>query len=245
MTRYRVLHPLADIFSTPDLDATRGKFESQLVFGEEFIVESEENGWCRGYCAHDGYKGYIQRERIGIADVKPTHIVTAARAHSYRDATIKSPWEANFSFGSRIAIVEQGEKFSRLEHLGWIYNAHLSPIGQQNPDIIDTARKFLETPYYWGGRSGFGIDCSGLVQVCLALAGTAIPRDTEEQENAVGAAITTAARTGDIVYFKGHVGIMADGENLLHANAHHMKTCIEPLGRVAERSGGITSIRRI
>jgi cell wall-associated NlpC family hydrolase len=244
VTKLSVISPKADVHGAPDLSALRGKFESQLVFGETFIVEKEENGWCQGSCAHDGYKGWVEKKYLGTASA-PTHIITAARSHVYAEITMKSAWQNTLSFGSRVAIIEQSEKFSKIEKIGWIYNAHLSPIGQQSPDIIDTAKKFLETPYYWGGRSGFGIDCSGLVQVCLALAGTAIPRDTEEQEKAVGTEAGATARTGDIVYFKGHVGIMADEENLLHANAHHMKTCLEPLWAVEERTGGITAIRRI
>lgn len=244
MTRYRVLTPVADVHGAPDLNALRGKFETQLAFGEEFIVESEENGWCKGACAHDGYKGYIQRERIAIADIRPTHIVTAARAHSYRDASIKSPWMENYSFGARVTVAKTGEKYAELANGGWIYLSQLSPIDALQEDYIKTAQTFLETPYYWGGRSGFGIDCSGLVQVVLARAGIDAPRDTEQQEEAIGKAVDTA-RTGDIVFFKGHVGIMVDADNLLHANAHHMKTVIEPLWAVEARSGGITSIKRI
>lgn len=111
-------------------------------------------------------------------------------------------------------------------------------------DHVATALKFLETPYCWGGRSGFGIDCSGLVQVSLARAGIAVPRDTEDQEHAVGKPVNDLQR-GDLAYFKGHVGIMTDAENILHANAFHMKVCVEPLRDVEKRGGAITSVRRV
>lgn len=228
----------------PDLSILRGKFESQLLFGEAFIVEKEEKGWCQGACAHDGYKGWIEKKHLG-ASAPPTHVITAARSHVYAEATMKSPHRTTLSLGSRVSILKEGEKFSKIDGLGWVYNQHLAPVSLKTADPLETAQKFIETPYYWGGRSGFGIDCSGLVQICLSLAGIPAPRDTEEQEKTVGQPIDTAARTGDIVYFKGHVGIMADEENLLHANAHHMKTCLEPLWTVEERAGGITSVRRI
>lgn len=245
MTRLSVISTITDVHGAPDLSALRGKFESQLVFGEEFIVEKEENGWYQGSCAHDGYKGWVEKKHLGTS-AAPTHIVTAVRSHRYAASTIKSSLIGTSLFGSRITVTEQGEKFAKLADGSWIYLAHLAAVNSKEPDILATAKKFMETPYYWGGRSGFGIDCSGLVQVCLARAGIAIPRDTEQQENAFGTPVETTARTGDIVYFKeSHVGIMIDAENMLHANAHNMKTCIEPLWMVEERAGGITSIRRI
>lgn len=242
MTAQRVIVPFADIHGAPSREALRGKYETQLVYGEEFIVDSTEGEWSKGSCAHDGYKGYILSKYLG-APVTPTHLVTAARAYVYHEATIKSPPVMTLSLGSRLNIAKEGDKFLELADGGWIYRAQLAEIGARHGDYIKTAQSFLETPYYWGGRSGFGIDCSGLVQVALTLAGMPCPRDTEEQEKNLGAAIDTA-RTGDIVFFKGHVGIMADADNLLHANAHHMKTVIEPLWAVEARDK-VTSVKRI
>ena len=244
MTTYRIISPVADIHGTPDLNALRGKNETQAVFGEAFTVENEENGWCKGASAHDGYKGFIEKKHISPAAAPPTHIVTAARSHVYRDGSIKTPRLETFSFGSHVCVAKIGEKFAELSTGGWIYQSHLAAIDSVEEDYIKTAQTFLETPYYWGGRSGFGIDCSGLVQVVLARAGLAVPRDTEDQETTIGKTVDTA-RSGDLVFFKGHVGIMIDADTLLHANAHHMKTVIEPLWMVDERSGGVTSIRRI
>lgn len=246
-TPYRVIAPLADMRGAPDEKALRGKYESQLVSGEVFNVESTENGWCCGHAAHDGYKGYVRADALARADTLPaaTHIISAARSHLYAEATMKSPAVDCLSFGSRVAVKKEGEKFMQLDNGAWIYAKHLLPVGDVAEDYIATALKFSDTPYYWGGRSGFGIDCSGLVQVALALAGIAVPRDTEEQASAIGRVHDGAPRTGDIVFFPGHVGIMTDAENILHANAFHMKTCVEPLWMVDERSGGKTAVRRI
>lgn len=238
----RVITPTADLRETPDDKAPKGKFESQLVYGEIFIVEKEENGWCRGTCAHDGYAGWIKKEHLG-PDSKPTHLLTAHRSVLYQDATIKSPAVETFSFGSRVTVTAQREKFAQLDTGAWIYLPHMSPLDALEKDHVATAVKFLETPYYWGGRSGFGIDCSGLVQVSLAHAGIKAPRDTEEQIK-LGATVDRP-RTSDLVFFKGHVGIMVDDDNLLHANAHHMQVTAEPLWQVEERSGAIVAVRRV
>jgi cell wall-associated NlpC family hydrolase len=238
----QVIVPVADMRESPGA-ALRGKLESQLVFGESFHVEAEEKGWCKGRSLHDGYRGWIDAAHLGAAET-PTHIVVAARSHAYAEPTIKSENLKTFSFGSRVRIAEEGEKFLRLADGSWLYRKHLASLETADADHVETARKFLETPYYWGGRSGFGIDCSGLVQVSLARAGVRTERDSERQMQTLGA-VAGKARRGDFVFFEGHVGIMADDRNLIHANAFHMKVAIEPLETVVARTEGITAVRRL
>jgi cell wall-associated NlpC family hydrolase len=244
VTKYRIASPAADVREIPDAAAKRGKLETQLVYGEIFKVEEEKDGWCKGRCEHDGYPGYIEKKYLAPLVAPATHIVTAARSHVYGEATMKSPLLHTLGFGSLVAVTVTDEKFAQTDDGGWIYRKHLEPISAPDQDYLSIARKFLETPYYWGGRSGFGMDCSGLVQVCLARAGIAVPRDTELQEAAIGKPAGTP-QAGDFVFFPGHVGIMVDGQNLLHANAFHMKVVIEPLKDVIGRDNEITSIRRL
>ncbi len=228
----------------PDREALRGRFETQLVFGEIFNVAEEKDGWCKGTCAHDGYAGYVEKQHLSPKITPATHIVTAARSHIYRDADIKSPLVATLGFGSAISLIEETEKYARLDTGEWLYKQDVSSTALLDRDYAATAKKFLETPYYWGGRSGFGIDCSGLVQVCLARAGIPAPRDTEQQINAVGEA-AGMPKKGDIVFFPAHVGIMTDDANMIHANAFHMKVTIEPVEIVSARGGKITAVRRL
>lgn len=241
---YQLTSPVADVYGVPDVNAKRGKFETQLVQGEIFTVTEEKGGWCKGTCAHDGYAGYVESRRLTQQIVSPTHIVTATRSHTCHAPSIKSPLAATLSFGSLVKQTGKEEGFVQINNGVWIYEKHVAPLGTIEKDYIATARKFLETPYYWGGRSGFGIDCSGLIQVSLALAGIPVPRDSDVQENNIGKAVDKA-QAGDIVFFKGHVGFMADDRHILHANAFHMKTVIEPLADVIGRGNPVTSVRRI
>jgi cell wall-associated NlpC family hydrolase len=78
------------------------------------------------------------------------------------------------------------------------------------------------------------------VQTALQAAGLNAPRDTDMQQNELGEAVSVTAnlenlRRGDLVFWKGHVGIMVDGALMVHANAHHMMVTIEPLPEAAER----------
>ena len=120
---------------------------------------------------------------------------------------------------------------------------------------MTVAECFLHAPYLWGGKTCLGVDCSGLVQISLAAAGHDVPRDTDLQEAGIGEAIDIGAglaelQRGDLVFWKGHVGIMRDATTLLHANAHHMLVASEPLAAARDRilgkgHGAVTAVRRL
>jgi cell wall-associated NlpC family hydrolase len=242
---WKVIVPVVDVREQPDNEALRGKLESQLQYGEIFIAEEDAGDWLKGRCAHDGYPGYVEKKYLTREFSAATHVVTAQRSDVYRDASIKSPIRRTLGMGAQLTVVEMGEKFAKLDDGTHIYARHITPVSAKE-DFVSVAEKLLETPYVWGGRGGLGTDCSGLVQLSLARQGIAAPRDTEDQEKTIGKDVTQdARRRGDLVYFPGHVGIMVDAENILHANAFHMKTCVEKLDAVTKRSGGITAVRRI
>jgi cell wall-associated NlpC family hydrolase len=133
-----------------------------------------------------------------------------------------------------------------------LWARHLVELSAREPDFVAVAERFLETPYLWGGRTSKGIDCSGLVQTALAAAGIDAPRDSDMLEAAMGApvAVDGPRARGDLVFWKGHVGIMRDAATLIHANGWHMKVAIEPLAearaRIAASGGGdATSVRTV
>ena len=131
---------------------------------------------------------------------------------------------------------------------GAVVAAHVAPLdAPPEPDFVAVAERFLATPYLWGGRTSIGLDCSGLVQLSLMAAGHAAPRDTDLQETMIGHAVEEGAtlRRGDLVFWAGHVGIMIDGEYMIHASGHQMAVVIEPLADAVGRIGAVTSVRRL
>ena len=104
-------------------------------------------------------------------------------------------------------------------------------------DQIDTAKSFLDMPYVWGGRGGAGIDCSGLVQRSMAARGILAQRDSDMQLATLGGHLTDddLLQTGDLVFFPGHVGMMVNGVDMIHATRHYEKVVIEPLANVIAR----------
>lgn len=112
------------------------------------------------------------------------------------------------SFLSRMHISDdtETEGFVRLDDGGWVFKDHIKPIAelkQTPPDPVDTALRFIGTPYLYGGRTSTGLDCSALIQLALLRAGLLdkCPRDTTEQEPLLGKDVTGAAhQKGDIVF---------------------------------------------
>ena len=167
---------------------------------------------------------------------EPDHRITAPLAPVLAEADIKSPVIATWSMGARFAGSAKG-KFIAIEDGGYVHGRHAAPLHITSEDYVATAEQLIGQPYLWGGRGAGGIDCSGLVQIALNLAGVGCPRDSDQQQAALGLELPADAplRRGDLIFFPGHVGMMADDQMLLHANAHWMAVAREPLADVVAR----------
>jgi cell wall-associated NlpC family hydrolase len=228
--------------------------ETEALSGESLTVYDEQNGWAWAQLDRDQYVGYIPSAALGPPSA-PTHRVAALRTHAYPGPAIKLPPRMALSLGARLKIVDRAGDFSVSEDGLYLWSRHLAALSAREPDFVTIAELFLETPYLWGGRTSEGIDCSGLVQTVLREAGVASPRDSDMQEATLGEPVaidhpSALLARGDLIFWKGHVGIMRDAVTLLHANGWHMKTVSEPLAharvRIAANGGGqVTSVRRL
>ena len=228
--------------------------ETEALFGESVIVYDERGGWAWAQLQRDQYVGYLPADSLG-APSEPTHLVAALRTHAYPGPAIKLPPRLALSLGAQLKIVGREGDFGVSEDGLYLWSRHLAELGAGEADPVAVAERFLETPYLWGGRTSEGIDCSGLVQTALTAAGVASPRDSDMQEAVLGEPVAVddpgaALARGDLVFWKGHVGIMRNSRTLLHANGWHMKTASEPLAEARERiaangGGQVTSVRRL
>jgi cell wall-associated NlpC family hydrolase len=157
------------------------------------------------------------------------------------------------SLNARLTVTDRDGEFVVLaDGAGYVFARHVAPMGVVAPDHVIVAEAFLATPYLWGGRQSLGLDCSGLIQLCLDAAGIACPRDSDMQQalgEPVDIADLTQLRRGDLVFWTGHVGIMVDENHMLHASGHHMMVIIEPLAaaamRYAEADLAVAAVRRL
>jgi len=234
----------------PSVDAP---VDTELLYGETFAVFEKTGGFCWGQSGHDGYVGYVETAALAETAAAPTHRVTASATFVYAEPNLKSQVLKTLPFNAKVAA-GQGD-YAPIPGGGHVFAGHLAPLDAIADDWVAVASRFIGVPYLWGGRSPLGYDCSGLVQSALEAAGIAVLRDTDMQERSIGSPVVVPGTLqglvrGDVVFWKGHVGVMQDAVILLHANAHHMAVAAEPLQKAVSRilakgAGPITSVRRL
>lgn len=247
-----IVEPQAPMRSGPSHDAP---LDTEALMGERAtIYEENGEGWAWGQLEGDRYVGWLPSSALRPPGPAPTHKVAALRTFLLRGPSIKEPTIDALSIGARITVVRQEERFAVTSSGAFVPARHLAPLDSYETDFVAVAERFLGVPYLWGGKTSLGVDCSGLSQVALNACGVACPRDSDMQEDALGSVIAPNAdfsnlRRGDIVFWKGHLGIMRDPDTLVHANAFHMAVAFEPLreaiARISPTDGMPTSVRRV
>lgn len=240
--------------TVPLLRAARDSapIDTELLFGEIFSVYDIADGWAWGQAESDGYVGYVRMDALTPRGKPPTHMIAVPRSFLLAEPKVTARMRHCVSMNSLLTVTGEQDMFCAVSSSGWVHKDHIVPLERCAPDFVAIAALFLGVPYLWGGRTSLGIDCSGLVQVAMQRAGLVCPRDSDMQAAEIGTARPAAMeglRRGDLVFWRGHVGIMTDSENLLHANAHHMCVASEPLSQAASRiaagvDGKIIAVRR-
>jgi len=223
---------------------------SEVLFGEIVTVYERRDGWAWVQCALDDYVGYVREDAL-VEPMKPTHRVIATSTPLLPAPDVKRPALDLLPMNAQIHVAGHEGRFARTASRGFVFADHLVPLDDRKKDWVAIAERFLGAPYVWGGKTYGGLDCSGLVQTALQTAGIACPRDSDMQEKALGHAVEDLSRPqrGDLVFWKGHVGIMLDGARMLHANAYTMNVTVERLSeaimRIAKSGSEVTSLRRL
>jgi hypothetical protein len=217
----------------------------QLLFGEGFEVLEVTNGWAWGQAWRDGYVGFVAKDDLAEGWTAPTHRVSALRAYGFCEPDIKSAPVGLHSLNAFIRVDAQEGRFARADVAGWFASNQISPIGEFETDPAAVAERFLGAPYQWGGRESLGLDCSGLIQQALYACGRSCPRDSDQQAELGAPVVREELRRGDLVFWRGHVGMMLDGARMIHANALHMQVSIEPVADALARIGPATGFRRL
>ena len=248
-----IVTPQAPIRCAPHPTAS---LDTEALHGETVTIDQFENGFAHVVLGTDGYKGWMPSTCLGgMPDV--THQVIVPHSFVTAGADVKSRGISHLSLGARVHVCpfpddDGASPFVQIDFAGnpgFVPRVHVNSLSVACDDWVAVAESLIGSPYRWGGRASTGLDCSALVQLSLAVAGKAVPRDSRPQHD-IGQALheTDELQRGDLVFWAGHVGIMQDRDRLLHANAYHMAVASEPLaaaiGRIAETAGPVTARRR-
>jgi cell wall-associated NlpC family hydrolase len=247
---FTVADPVVALRPGPDMSTG---IDTELLYGEKLAVFERKNGWAWVKAAFDGYVGYLPETSLSPI-ARPTHWIIQPRTFLYPGPDMKLPRGQALSMGSRVEVTgtaeTRGTRYFLLANGSALIAAHCGLIDvAPDDDYVSIAARLLETPYLWGGKSAFGIDCSGLVQLSLMTAGRSAPRDSDMQASGLGFEIgRNDLRRGDLVFWKGHAAIMEDEATLIHANGHTMSVAREPFEKAISRIGYLygepTSYRR-
>jgi Cell wall-associated hydrolases (invasion-associated proteins) len=243
--------PLAPLRERPSAEAA---LLTQALKGERVtIYDRDGEGFAWGQLNSDGYVGWLPDRALAKPAGVPTHKVTAIRTFAFPGPSIKLPPAETLVMGALVSVIREDAPFAVTREGWFLPRQHLGDIDRFVEDFVAVAERLVGTPYLWGGKSSFGIDCSGLVQVALNAAGTGCPRDSDMQQDSLGRLLGLAEssqlKRGDLMFWKGHVAIVRDADSIVHANAHHMATAIEntrdAVARIKAAGSEITAIKRL
>ncbi len=231
------------------------QLSSELLFGETVTVFEDTAGVAWVQNRTDGYVGYTNNAALSGAVHAPTHVVAAIRTCVYADPHVRSPGTMTLPICAPVTVIGTKGRYAELATGGWVPAQHLAEPGEVENDFVAVAERFMGAPYVWGGRSDRGLDCSALVQLALMRCGVDAPRDSDMQEAGLGSPVPYdgdegVLQRGDLVFWKGHVGIWIAPERFLHANAMDMCVSTAPFQDIVryiqeQENQPISSVRRL
>lgn len=202
---------------------------NQLLFGETFTIIENYNNWLRIISINDSYEGWLNSKLTGII---PDELSAKHKSSKTTNTLFSAKKEGNnypirLCPGSSIYEYENGLFIAGTNTYQCIDNPFSETKENLNEEIVRVAKQFINSPYLWGGRSPYGIDCSGLSQVVYKIIGLNIPRDAGQQVK-LGETVNfiNMVQPGDLAFFDNdediitHVGIIIDNGKIIHSSGY-------------------------
>lgn len=210
----------------------RSEMVTQVLFGEHFRILECLISWCRIELAFDSYIGWVSKKNI--TPLKKSEFINLEKFNapvisSLEKVIPSSGKQTNFTIVPGSSIPFYNAKKNRFDIAGETYKfedqVKLSVEKPDRNEIQKTAFSYLHSPYLWGGRTPFGTDCSGFIQILFKIHGMRLPRDVQQQaKQGILVNFITEAKEGDIAFFDNdegeieHVGLLLKDNQIIHSS---------------------------
>ena len=216
---------IANIYSKP---SSKSAVTSQILYGEKFKILSKKKNWFKIRTYYDNYIGYIKKNKF-YKEFKPINKIYKPKSKIFKKKGNKFLPTKNFLyFGSGISVKRKNKTFFEFDKNKWIKRIDTKNFKHIEKDFIKILKLFLNTKYLWGGKTIKGIDCSALIQIYFYYNRVFFPRDTKDQIKYCKKKINKKFFKGDIIFWKGHVGICINRSQFIHAYGPKKKVIIMP-----------------
>jgi hypothetical protein len=206
----------------------RAELVTQVLFGECYEIVGKESNWLQLQLATDDYGGWIdfkQHTPITDAYYEAWQSQPHPRALDYIAIVDKSSVPIPVGIGSYLPFFDGTCIRVNEEQYAYSGKASSADVLPTQSNVVEVAAKFLKFPYLWGGKSVFGIDCSGLMQQVYGICGYQLPRDASQQvAHGEEVHFVTQTQPGDLAFFSNaegrivHVGLLLEGQQIMHAH---------------------------
>jgi hypothetical protein len=240
--------------------ADKGEIGTQLLFGEPFeILKSSQNGkWIYIQNAFDGYQGWIDTKQFKAVSKDFYDLVATSDICLCSELIGLIRGEGVFFpvvFGAALPFFKDGVVVLENEVYSFEGSVHKSRKNSNYKFLEKTAFNYLNSPYLWGGKTNFGIDCSGFVQQVFKFSGYQLPRDAYQQAEAGEPVLFEQRLPGDLAYFIDesdrivHVGLLLEGNQIIHASGRVRIDLLDNKGiyslQKKSHTHKLSSIRRV
>ena len=216
---------ISNLYTKP---SSKAEVSSQMIYGEKFRILSKQKSWLKIKTSYDNYVGFIKNDNFK-KKFKPVKKVYKLKAKIYKKVKKKFLTTNQFLyFASGINVISKDKAFVQFEDNKWLRNKDLREITHFEKNYKKILKLFLNSKYKWGGKTADGIDCSALIQIYYYYNRTFFPRDSKDQAKYCKKKISKNLSEGDIIFWKGHVGMCLNKDQFIHAYGPRKKVVIMP-----------------
>ncbi len=216
---------VANVYFKP---SSNSEVVSQILYGEKFKILLKRKKYLKIKTHYDNYIGYIKKDKF-LENFKPSHKVSKIKSRIFFKKGKRFLSSNHYLYyGSGVFIRNENKKYIEFEKNKWIKKSDIKNIDHYEKNYIKVFKFFLNTKYLWGGKTCVGIDCSSLIQIYFYYNRIFFPRDTKDQIRFCKRKRGKNRLKGDIVFWKGHVGICLNKSRFIHAYGPKKKVLIMP-----------------